>query len=428
MRSAIASSGMYQTYEESSMDRTQTVSLRQMPWYGDTEFDIAFPDSWDVSVCRMRGAEARPLEDTEIRQAFASPIGTETIRELARDKREVVIIFDDMSRPTPVADLVPYVLEELAAAGIPDDNIRFIGAPGSHGTMNAIDFRKKLGDEVVGRFLVFNHNPYENCTYLGKTSRGTPVEINREVMSCDLKLGIGCIVPHPLNGFGGGGKIILPGVASLETIHVNHSTFAPSPLCGIGECHNNPFKQDVDETARMAGLDVKIDAILNLKREIAALFVGDPTREHDQGVKVARQHFATEIVGDNDIVVANCYAKANEIILAPLIASATLAEKGGDMVIIYNTPQGPRRERLVSSKSLASENQPADRHVGLSGESRPRLRGAVPVNQPGQELGRSDNRAGAQLWFPGEGGRHPRCHRAVLSRCRCRQTGGLTRL
>jgi nickel-dependent lactate racemase len=305
MRSAIASSGMYQTYEESSMDRTQTVSLRQMPWYGDTEFDIAFPDSWDVSVCRMRGAEARPLEDTEIRQAFASPIGTETIRELARDKREVVIIFDDMSRPTPVADLVPYVLEELAAAGIPDDNIRFIGAPGSHGTMNAIDFRKKLGDEVVGRFLVFNHNPYENCTYLGKTSRGTPVEINREVMSCDLKLGIGCIVPHPLNGFGGGGKIILPGVASLETIHVNHSTFAPSPLCGIGECHNNPFKQDVDETARMAGLDVKIDAILNLKREIAALFVGDPTREHDEGVKVARQHFATEMRGDNDIVVAN---------------------------------------------------------------------------------------------------------------------------
>jgi len=316
------------------------VRLRQMPWYGDTEFEIDFPDSWDVNVCHMHGHDAPALSTAAIKKAFANPIGAKTIKELARGKKEVVVIFDDMSRPTPVAQLVPYVLAELTAAGIPDDNIRFISAPGAHGTMNAEDFRKKLGDEVVGRFLVFNHNPYENLTYLGKTSRGTPVYINSEVMSCDLKIAIGCIVPHPLSGFGGGGKIILPGVAGYETIHVNHSTFAPSPLCGIGECHNNPFKQDVDETARMAGLDIKIDAILNMKREMCALFVGDVTTAHNEGVKVACEHYATDMVGDADIVVANCYMKANEIILAPLIAASVLKLGGGDMVVIFNTPEG----------------------------------------------------------------------------------------
>jgi len=322
------------------MNRTQTVKLRAMVWYGDIEIDINFPESWDVHVCAMKGQNAPVLTDAGIREAFARHIGTKSIRELARGKKEVVIIFDDMSRPTPVSVIVPYVLEELAQAGIPDDNIRFVGAPGGHGTMNRIDFAKKLGDDIAGRFLVFNHNPYENCTYLGKTSWGTPVSVNSEVMACDLKIGIGCIVPHPLNGFGGGGKIILPGVSSLETIHINHSTFAPSPLCGIGRCDNNPFKQDIDETAKMAGLDVKIDAILNLKREITALFVGDPALEHAEGVKVAREHFATEFISDADIVIANCYSKANEVILAPLIAAPSLKKEGGDMVIISVTPEG----------------------------------------------------------------------------------------
>ena len=182
---------------------SRMVQLKEKPWYGDTEFEIGFPDAWEVHICPMHGADAPSMSGSQIKKAFANPIGTRTIRELANGKREVVIIFDDMSRPTPVAQLVPYVLAELAAAGIPDDNIRFVGAPGSHGTMNAEDFRKKLGDDVVGRFLVFNHNPYENLTYLGKTSHGTPVYINSEVMSCDLKIAIGCVVPHPLNGFGG---------------------------------------------------------------------------------------------------------------------------------------------------------------------------------------------------------------------------------
>ncbi|GAI06591.1 unnamed protein product, partial [marine sediment metagenome] len=65
--------------------------------------------------------------------------------QLAKGKKEVVILFDDMSRATPSAVLIPHVLEELAVAGIPDDNIRFIAAIGAHGSMNGIDFRKKLG-------------------------------------------------------------------------------------------------------------------------------------------------------------------------------------------------------------------------------------------------------------------------------------------
>ena len=322
------------------MNRSDTIRLPQMEWYGDTELEIDFPDSWEVMVCHMHGHNAFPLSEDGIRKAFDNPIGTMTIRELAKGKKEVVILFDDMSRPTPSAVLIPYVLKELAAAGIPDDNIRFIAAIGAHGSMNGIDFRKKLGDEVMGRFLVYNHNPYENCTSLGMSSRGIPISINSEVMSCDLKIGLGSIVPHPFAGFGGGSKIILPGVASMETIDSNHTSLGLSPTIGIGKCDGNVMKQDMDEVARMAGLDVKVDAILNLKREVTALFVGNPIEEHIEGVKLAKEHYATDMVTDCDIVIANCYSKANEMSLAPPIASPLLSQKGGDMILIVVTPEG----------------------------------------------------------------------------------------
>jgi len=104
---------------------SKTVQLRQAPWYGDTDFEIDLPDSWDLHVCRMRGADAPPLSDAQIRKAFANPIGSKTIKELAKGKKEVVIIFDDMARPTPSARLVPFILAELAAAGIMSTLLRF---------------------------------------------------------------------------------------------------------------------------------------------------------------------------------------------------------------------------------------------------------------------------------------------------------------
>ena len=321
------------------MTNSITVSLPEMAWYGDTIRDFDFPASWDVTVCHMKGHDAAPLDDAGIRKALANPIGTPTIKELAKGKKEVVILFDDMSRGTPTATILPYVLEELAEAGIEDDHIRLVAAIGAHGSMNGIDFRKKLGNDVMRRFKVYNHNPYENCTPLGMSSRGIPMAVNSEVMRCDLKIGIGSIVPHPMAGFGGGSKIILPGVSSITAIDSNHTRLGLSPTIGLGTYDGNIVKEDMDEAARMAGLDIKIDVLMNLKREATALFAGDVVAEHVEGVKAAKVHCATELVRDCDIVVSNCFAKANEMGLGTAVA-APLVKPGGDMVLVAETPEG----------------------------------------------------------------------------------------
>lgn len=331
------------------------VKVPQFPWYGDTELELDFPDSWEVIVPQMAGQDAPKLSDKGIREAFLNPIGTPRIAELARNKKEVVIIFDDLTRSTKIDELVPYVLEELREGGIKDENIRFIAALGLHGAMKLMDFQKKLGPEIPQKFLVFNHNPYENCTHLGKTSRGTPVLINSEFMACDLKISIGEIVPHPTSGFGGGGKMILPGVAHIDTITVNHrdqcqiSESGSIVLDNWGRVDDNAMRLDIEEVARMAGLDVSVNAVVNMRRETIGLFVGDLVEAHREGVKMGRKVYATEAPDKADIVVANAYAKANEASLVVTLGSKMLKEAGGDLIVIGNIPEGQICHYLVRS-------------------------------------------------------------------------------
>ena len=124
------------------MQKMKSVRVPQLAWYGDTELELQFPASWNVTTCHMAGEHAPKLNDEKIREAFANPIGTKPLRELAQGKKEAVIIFDDITRPTKVSELIPYVLQELASAGISDDSIRFISALGAHGAMNRIDMAK----------------------------------------------------------------------------------------------------------------------------------------------------------------------------------------------------------------------------------------------------------------------------------------------
>ena len=322
------------------MSDTKKVTLPILAWYGDTELEIDFPATWDVHVLKHKGDGAPPLNDAGFRKALANPIGTKTIREGAKGKKEVCILFDDMSRATPSADIVPYVLEELAAAGIKDNQVRFIAAIGAHGSMNGIDFTKKLGKDVMGRFRVYNHNPYENCTPVGPSPAGIPMEFNAEFMRCDYKIGIGSIVPHPMAGFGGGSKMILPGIASIKTIDLNHTRLCPNQTTGIGKYEGNTMKMDTNDAARMAALDIKVDCIYNLKRQVTHLFVGDAIEEHVAGVKVAREFWATDAVDDCDIVIANSFSKANEMLLAAPVAAPLLNSAGGDMVLLTITPEG----------------------------------------------------------------------------------------
>jgi nickel-dependent lactate racemase len=327
------------------------VSVPQLAWFGDSELKLWFPEEWNVSIQVMQGQGKRAIGSGEIIHALRNPVGTKPLSKLAEGKKEAVIIFDDMTRPTKVYEIVPHILKKLQKAGIKNDNVRFICANGSHGVFDKEDFVKKLGKDVVENYPVFNHNPYANLTYVGRTTYGTPVEVNAEVMACDLKIGVGCVLPHPQFGYSGGAKIVLPGISGIRSICYNHGDLGGfstaqayrqvHPLCEMayGRANEeNLLRLDAEEAAKMVGLDMVVDVLVNLNRNSTDIFAGDVIEAQREGVKVAAEHYSTPTVPEADIIVSNAYSKANEAAIAswPVIT----LKNGGDFVLIVNAPTG----------------------------------------------------------------------------------------
>jgi len=308
------------------------VKVPQLAWHGPRDLDLLLPEEWQVEVCNIVGYNRPAMNGEQIKASVTHLIGMPPLREYARDKKEVVIIFDDNTRVTRAAKIVPFILEELSVAGIPDSRIRFMSALGNHAAMDRATLAKKLGEATLARFPVYNHNPHDNCTYVGTTSRGTKLYVNAEVMQCDLKISISAVTPHTAVAFSGGGKLILPGVSSVESIFANHKL-------ARGDYETNSMRLDMEEIAQMAGLDLAIECIVNLRGDTVAIFAGAEIAAHEAAVKEARSHYLCRKAENKDIVIANTYAKVMESANGAKTV-ASLSQKGGSLVIISNAPEG----------------------------------------------------------------------------------------
>lgn len=307
--------------------------------YGETPIPLQLPENWDVHISRIAGFDAAPLSKDQITEKIHAAIGTRPIAEAARGCRSAVIIIDDITRPTPCEEIARAVIKELLEAGVEKKNIWFVIALGSHGVMYREQFVKKLGEELVEEYEIHNHNLFFNHVFLGNTSHFVPVEINADVMSADFKIAIGTVMAHSYYGYSGGGKCILPGVSSLRTIVSNHRFTTPSEF-NMGKEHTL-MRADAEEAARMAGLDFKIDVLLNGKAQICDLFAGDFQAESQHAFRKAREHYRADFVPNCDVVLANNYFKPAEPSCSYTPEVLASLKEGGDFILSANSPYGP---------------------------------------------------------------------------------------
>jgi len=325
----------------------QKYMLPNLQWDGPEELEISLPDAWDVDVCNIAGYDRPALSDEQIDTVVRNPIGMKPLRDIARGKKNAVILFDDLTRGTKPANIVPHILAELAEAGIADENIRFICALGAHAPLDRMSLVKKLGEDVVKKYAVYNHNPFDSCVHVGTTSYGTEVYVNAEYMQCDLKISVASMVPHPFTVFGGGGKIILPGICSMETMMANHCI----PMGGDerSDWDINTRRLDMEEAAALAGLDMLVECILNGWGQTCSLYAGALDDVRDAAAKEAKEHYLAKRVTDMDIIILNAYIKASEAGTAARIAQGATAAQNADVVMIGNPAEGPVLHYLMGS-------------------------------------------------------------------------------
>jgi nickel-dependent lactate racemase len=302
----------------------------------------------DVPDARLLGVfspeRLRDLDESAIlRDAFARPIGAPRLRDAVSAHDRVLILIDDATRATPTARVLPFVFEELHAAGVDDERIEFLQGPGSHRPMTDAELRKKLGDRY-GRHRVHEHHYLDRATLhdFGRTRDGTPVTANRLLAERDFVLGVGSIVPHRIKGFSGGAKIAFPGVAGPEMMERNQweaSMHMSVTVMGVPE---NPMRLRMEEAATMAGLRYLVNVVYDVERRIAGCFVGDIVAAHRAGCRRAREVYGVHIPTRADIVLIDSHSADRDFWQSAkgLYAGDVVVKTGGSLILVAPNPEG----------------------------------------------------------------------------------------
>jgi nickel-dependent lactate racemase len=308
------------------------------------ELELEVPDANLLAAIYPDEPEPVANATEAARAALEAPVSGPRFSELLAGARRVAVVVDNQFRPTPTSKLLPPVLDAIEAAGV---EAVVVCANGKVFPMSESDVEQKLGRDNLARMerlgISFHQNEPRNAeayAYVGVSSRGTPVWLHREVASSDLKITIGQAQANHW-GAGGGGKLILPGVVSDETIESNHCAFVPSPQTHYG-AYAGPMRSDIDEVATMCGLDCTLNVVLDTRgRVLEALFGAHPSA-HRRAIERFNEIYAYEHPGGRaDIAICGVFAPTDHLFFHTgwgCMSADFVLEDGGTLIYCSPSP------------------------------------------------------------------------------------------
>ncbi|MFO7676133.1 MAG: nickel-dependent lactate racemase [bacterium] len=270
------------------------------------KFDLAWGDGTmplDVPDRNLLDAlepnDARPTQDfaAQLRQAAASA------EEFLRGHHRVLVLVNDYTRPTP---------NSLALAGLAPllagRDIHCLVCLGTHRPPTAEERARIFGPDFLDRHAacVSDHDCRDRSRlfFKGRTSRGTDVWLNRELMWAEAVIAINSVEPHYFAGFTGGRKTFLPGVAAETTIAENHALVI-EPGSETLRLAGNPVHEDMAEAARMIIRPVfSIQFVLDRNHDPYSVYYGDLEATLAAAALDSRAVYARPVRGRADIIVS----------------------------------------------------------------------------------------------------------------------------
>lgn len=314
---------------------------------GREALPVRLPDEGHrVTVLESR--TPKPLTDPAgvLRRALEAPVGTPPLAELAAGRRSACVVVSDITRPVPNRVLLPEILGTLETAGIPRDAITLLIATGMHRPNEGPELVELLGGETARTYRVINHDCGDRAAVRRvATIDGVPVEINRHYLDAELKILTGLIEPHAFAGFSGGGKSVLPGLASRETVTFMHSyALLARPEVALGRVEGNPFRQHVDTVCRAAGADFLVNVLIDRNRRITGIFAGGVREAFRAGCAEAAEQQLLPLERRADLVITTGggYPLDQTLYQAikGLVAAREMVRPGGTVLLVAGCEEG----------------------------------------------------------------------------------------
>lgn len=286
----------------------------KLPW-GPGSLPVEVPDTWNVIFPERKAAGKKKKADelSVVKESLRKPVGAKPLQGRKLRGKNVVIVVDDNTRPTPAHRFFHIILDALKKSGASLKSVTVIPALGIHTPMTEKEMAGKIGAANLKKVSWENHDAFDlkKNHYFGSTSRNTPIYLNRHLKDADLVVLVGLVEPHLWAGFGGGMKNILPGVAYAETIGIHHEIIAEPPYrfnrVGVMP-EENSFRQDLEEIRRLIAADIFcVNVVLDHEGKIIGSFAGDPIQAHRAGIAFNRAGCGLEIDRQVDGIIVNSF-------------------------------------------------------------------------------------------------------------------------
>ena len=228
------------------------------------------------------------------REALAKPIGSPLLRDMVSGGKQVAVIVDDGTRPTPASEILTVLLPLLIEAGCPKEHITIVMALGTHVAMTQEELAAKLGAGVVSTYKVVHHNawqgdlvpvriPGDERTVIRQSRGGAVRRADRDQLD-----------PAPSHGRLRGWPQA-PDAGRLQHRFYHAPPYEechPSSLEG-GTAKGNPFHEDCMKIAQAIGLDVSIDCVYDREGRISRVIAGSLDAAFAEAVRLAPRYSAT---------------------------------------------------------------------------------------------------------------------------------------
>jgi nickel-dependent lactate racemase len=274
---------------------------------------------------------------------------------------KTVVVVNDAQRPTPT----PWLLARLDVDWRRADLVVAV-ASGSHIPPTEKELAEIFG-ELLGELrsrIVVNHATAGDFVAVGKTRRGTIVEIHRCLEGASSVICLNSLEPHYFAGWTGGRKSLVPGLCSLETMRLNHRLALQGGVPGApARC---PVHLDLEDGTRLVEgwlgrrrcALVGVNAVHHRGR-FYGCFAGPLLDTVDALAPAAKEVFARRLAGLFPVVICRVDPPLDRDLYQALKAFEnwkSAVAPGGVLILVAPCPAGigppSFRQFMVQSPSL----------------------------------------------------------------------------
>jgi len=269
--------------------------------YGDGKEVVELPEENIGEIIYQKDFKADDRVQI-ILDAVKRPLASKPLSEFLKGAKDVLVIVNDATRPTPTGRIISAILPFLLGK-----KVRYLVATGMHRAPTLEEYNYIFGDLYPQiKDDVFAHDSRNSeMVFLGTSKNGTPIKLNKMVVDADRIIVISSVEPHYFAGYTGGRKSFLPGVSAYETIEANHK-FAVTVHAQSLKLEGNPVAEDMED-AMNALKDKKIFSIMTVldkNHRTCCAFAGDIKESFMKARQMADEIFVIDLKTKSDIVVA----------------------------------------------------------------------------------------------------------------------------